>query len=126
MPKQKKEESRADATTGNAVSVLEQLQKNSARKGGSRIKARSYEVNMYPIGIESIRLAPQAIGILGLILMAEKLVMTESEIFDVLEAGADQISSKQTPWKVFQYYRKPLVEAGFLTEKVVTAATTDK
>lgn len=122
MSAQKKEESKKnEATTVDAATVLETLKKNSARKGGSRIKNRNYKVST-PSNLDNVRLAPQAINCVGVILGIGKEEITETELFNALEDNAVVFGeSKQTPWKIFQYYRKPIMEAGFLREVVAAA-----
>jgi len=105
----------AKKNTVEISSVLETLKHNAARKGGARIKNRKYAVNI-PESLENIRLAPQAIAVVGVILEQEKPEITEVEIFTAVGAAKDQLGSKQTPWRVFQYYKKAIIEAGFITE----------
>lgn len=103
----------------DAANILEVLRKNSARKGGSRLKDRKYAICKDVSNLDNIRLAPQAINCVGVILSMDKEEATESELFNALENNAEVFGeSKQTPWKIFQYYRKPIMEAGFLREKI--------
>lgn len=96
--------------------TLEVLQHNAAKKGASRIKNRTYAVVLEPENLDQIRLAPQAITCVGVILSSGKEEITEMELFNLLDENVEQFNSKQTPWKIFQYYKKPIMEAGFLKE----------
>ena len=100
--------------------IISMLQNNSKRSGGSRLKNHKYSVQV-PEDLSTIKLAPQAIAIVGIILEwleeAEEPQIVESELFDLLEPHKE-LSAKQEPWKVFKYYQKKIEEAGFLTKIV--------
>lgn len=101
--------------------VLAMLKANSARKGGRRLKDRSYQIKKEWTAEElaSRRLSPQAISCVGVILSLDGEVVTEQELFYAFDAATAQFeSSKQTPWEVFNYYRAKIVDAGFLFEIV--------
>ena len=111
------------ATKKEAVNVLETLKNNAARKGGSRLKDRSYEVKLEeewtPEELAEVSLSPQGITCVGVILAQHKPVITERELFNAFNEAEEQFAgSKQGPWQIFQYYRKKIVDAGFLTEVI--------
>ena len=104
------------------------LQANAKRKGGSRIKKRRYEIYIPTMEeIMDLSLAPQAIAIAGIIMhhveASGTTFITEGELFNLIEGAVDQLTTTQTPWKVFQYYRKPIMEAGILKEIVADSTT---
>ena len=106
----------------NAVAdVLAMLVNNSAKKGGARLKVRDYAIQSVIENLSEVRLAPQAIALVGLILgelVDEETegTISESELFTLFDEA--ELGSKQSGWKVFQYYRKNIIEAGFLTEVI--------
>jgi hypothetical protein len=101
--------------------VLAALNANSARKGGRRLKDRNYTVKNEWTAEELavIHLGPQARTCVGVILGLEVEAANEQELFAAFsdpKVVEEFPSTKQTPWEVFNYYRKKIVEAGFLTE----------
>jgi len=96
--------------------MLEALKANSKRQGGRRFKKRKYIVK--EDGDVNVKLSPQAIRCLEILFEGGKLEYTEEEAHGLFD-GADMGKSKQEPWKVFQYYRKSLVDAGWIVlEKI--------
>jgi hypothetical protein len=133
MATKKQNENKNETAAVNPVSILEQLKKTSGRKGGSRIKNRTYKITAISaeeIVEKNISLSPQAIICVGIILeqmIANGPEITEAKLFDALEDGVEQFgTTKQTPWKIFQYYRKPIMEAGFIREVVNASASTEE
>ena len=89
--------------------ILEAVKERSGRKGGSRVKNRVYKILD---GNEGAKLSPQAIKCLEILYSTDKAEMSEQEVFDLFQTA--EMNTKQTPWKIFQYYRKSLVEQGFI------------
>lgn len=117
----KKHEDEGSKITSDKSDVLALLKANSARKGGRRLKDRSYTIKKEwsPEELGACRLSPQAITCVGVILDIEGDVVTEQELFNTFDAAAEQFEgSKQTPWEVFNYYRAKIVDAGFLVEVI--------
>ena len=98
----------------SAQQVLEAIKAANVREtGGKELKAtRIYKVAL--TGDASAKLAPQAIKLLEILFSLKNLTANEVELFEIIESHKE-ISKKQSPWLIFQYYRKVLVEAGFLS-----------
>lgn len=98
--------------------ILEKLRENGKRVGGRRVKPRKYIIIID--GNVEVKLSPQAITCLDILFTAKKNEMMEEEVAKLMESNAEKFGkTKQTPWKIFQYYRKQLVDSGFLKiEKV--------
>ena len=101
--------------TKKKTDVLETLKKNCGRKGSGGLKDRDYVVS--EDGDVNIKLAPQAINCLEILFGIEGGRISEKDLFAMFDTDPVKekfVKSKQTPWKIFQYYRRSLVEAGFL------------
>lgn len=104
-------------------SIMEQLAKNAGGgKSGKRIKKRVYDVQ---VGDMTHNFAPQALKIIAVLLgmVTDEAgevtggLVREAEIAATLEENEELFKgSVQTPWKLYQYYRKALKDTGFLTE----------
>jgi hypothetical protein len=114
-----KENTMATAKKEQKIDVLEQLKLNATRKGGTRLKDRTYAVKREwtPEELANVSLSPQGIACVGVILGMEKDEVSEKELFNAFNDAEDQFTgSKQSPWQIFTYYRKKIEYAGFLTE----------
>lgn len=112
-----------ERTIMSNTDILAKLRENSKRKGGKRFRNREYTIKTD--GNMDSRLSPQAITCLEILFASGKKTVSEEELHNILMEAADQFKTKQTPWKVFQYYRKSIIEAGFLTMvKVAKKETT--
>ena len=96
--------------------IISKLRENAKVNSGRRIQNREYTIKE---GNLDSKLPKQAINILEILMTEGKEVMTEQEVMELMSKHPE-LSKKQDPWKVCQYYRKSLVDAGFLTvEKIV-------
>ena len=97
-----------------AVTVIAQLRENVKRASGNKVKDRKYEILL--TGDTKVKMSPQAVTLLEAIFGTNKSEMTEQEIFDLVNTPevTEKLHTKQSPWKIFQYYRKTMVDAGFL------------
>ena len=94
--------------------ILEKLRENSKKRTGTRARNREYTIST-DVNVD-IRLSPQAITCLEILFANKKTNMMEAEVIELLEKSAEKFGkTKQSPWKIFQYYRKSLVEAGFIS-----------
>ena len=89
--------------------ILNSVRERSGKKGGSRIKNRTYKVLD---GNEHAKLSPQAVRCLEIIYEQDKEELSEQEMFDLFQDC--EMKTKQEPWKIFQYYRKSLKDQGFI------------
>jgi len=96
----------------NKTKVLEALQANRASLKGARLSStKKYSVHMD--GDTTVVLPPQAIALLAIMFDEDQDTWTEVELHELINSHTE-ISEKQQPWKVFAYYRKRLIDAGFL------------
>jgi len=96
----------------NTAAIIAALNANKATKKGARLmSSRTYTVT--PSGDMTSVLPPQAIAILG-IMLTDAGPWNEIELHAMLMEHTE-VSAKQTPWQIFTYYRKKLVESGFVT-----------
>ena len=93
--------------------ILETLMKTAKTKA---LKNRTYEI--LETGNVNVKLAPQAVKCLAVLFGMNKAKVTEVEIQDAMEAS--DLVTKQTKYGVFKFYKKDIMEAGFLKE-IVTA-----
>jgi hypothetical protein len=93
--------------------VLAALKANRATLKGARL-SNTKEYTVHVDGDTTVVLPPQAISLLAILFEQDKETWTEVELHSLI-SGHTEISEKQEPWKVFAYYRKTLVDAGFLT-----------
>lgn len=97
--------------------VIGKLREN-VKRGGRRIQNRVYRISTE--GNTEIRLSPQAITCLEILFSSKKKELQESEVAELISANAEKFGkTKQEPWKIFQYYRKALKDAGFLTVETI-------
>lgn len=98
--------------------ILDKLRENSKRRGGNRAKNREYTIKTD--GNAETKLSPQAITCLEILFAEKRNKMMEQEIIGLINDNAAKFGeTKQSPWKIFQYYRKSLVNAGFIVvEKI--------
>jgi len=89
--------------------LLNEIKERSGKRGGNRIQNRVYRILE---GNENSRLSPQALKCLEILFATDKNEMSEQEVFDLFDKA--EMKTKQTAWKVFQYYRKILVDQGFI------------
>jgi len=97
--------------TDTKKTLLETLRENSKKQGGRRFKNREYQIK--EDGDVTQKLSPQAIKCLEILFENGENPISEQDAFNLFE-GADFGKSKQNGWKIFQYYRKSLIDAGFL------------
>ena len=102
--------------TEEMKSVIEKLKENNARKGGRSIKNRNYEIHVD--GDVGQKFSPQAVMCLEVLFEQDTELISEQDLFNVF--GSEGVlekfeKSKQDPWKIFQYYRKQICDAGFVT-----------
>ena len=94
--------------------VLNALKANKASRTGTRLStSKKYEI--HTDGDLTAVLPPQALLLLEIMFNADVETWTEAELYDLF-SGHTEISEKQTPWKIWQYYRPRLIEAAFVTE----------
>jgi hypothetical protein len=93
--------------------VLNALQSNRANLKGARLSSTK-EYTIHLDGDVTVVLPPQAISLLEIMFSDERETWTEVELHELINSHTE-ISEKQEPWKVFAFYRKKLIEAGFLT-----------
>ena len=91
--------------------VMEALNANRNKKAGARLSEK--KVYTAQIGDMTAVLPPQAIKLVEILLTNEG-PWTEVELHELIQEHKD-ISVKQEPWAIFKYYRKQLIESGFLT-----------
>jgi len=89
--------------------VLNKIRESSVKKGGSRVKNRTYKILD---GDATVRLAPQQVKCLEILYAQDKNELSEQEVFDLFSVA--DMNTKQTAWKIFQYYRKDLCDKGFI------------
>lgn len=95
--------------------IIAHLRTLSGRKGGNGVKNRKYIMGA---GDPTIRLSPQAVSCLEVMFEGGKPTYTEAELYPMFET-TDKFTGKLGGKKVFQYYRKSLVKAGWFTiEKI--------
>lgn len=96
--------------------MLSQLLENNKRNNGTRIQNRVYKMQS---GDTAAKIGKTGITCLEVLFEGEN-EMTEQRVHELVHEHADKFaSSRQKPWKIFQYYRKQLIDAGFLVvEKV--------
>jgi hypothetical protein len=123
MSKPKKEATPAGPVEAKTVEeVMATLAANAGGKIGARIKNRTYDIK---IGSLDNNFAPQCRQVLSVLLglaiddkgeIRPSTLVKEAKILEVMEAHAEEFTTVQGPWKLFQYYRKQLVDAGWLKE----------
>lgn len=94
--------------------IIAKLNENAKRSTGGKIKDRKYEI--LTTGDVNVKMSPQAITILKSMFELKKNIVSEQELFDMMNVPVmiEKLKTKQNPWKIFQYYRKTMVDAGFL------------
>ena len=97
----------------NISEVMEMLKNNSKGKSGLRTRNNVKYTKMIPEEI-NVSLPPQAIELVGIILNDSNDSWTEPELQKLIDENSEVLKTKQEPWKIFQYYRKALIDAGFL------------
>lgn len=98
------------ASTTDIASAIDAARAQAGKRGPRAIKNRTYT---FAVGNPTVRLAPQAVTILEAIAALGKTSVTEQELHDAVEAA--NFATKQGKWRVFQFYRPALIEAGWLT-----------
>ena len=94
--------------------IIAALNANRSVKKGARLSStRKYTVHMD--GDLTAVLPPQALAVLTILLTNEDNEWTEVALHTLLSEHTE-ISDKQKPWAIFTYYRKKLVDSGFLTD----------
>lgn len=98
-------------TKSEAIEALTTLRANAKHMRSSSVAYRKYEVTA---GRADVKLAPQAISIIE-ILVKKNLgkEITEAEI-EKLVSAPDALRTRQEPVRIWQYYRKAIIEAGWI------------
>ena len=91
--------------------IIAQIEQNASKV--RIVKDVTYVVNVQ--GDTKVRFAPQARTILIAILKSEKAEIKTSEILELEDVK--NIKTKQSPERIFAYYKKAIIEAGFLSAK---------
>ncbi len=97
----------------NKASILAALNNNKKTRNGARLstkKTYSLEFN----GDLTWAPPPQALKLLEIMYEPEEESWNEQELHDLISEHTE-ISEKQTPWAIFKYYRKQLIDNGFLS-----------
>lgn len=97
--------------TAQQNKLIEELTKN-AKVRNTKTLTRKFEVR--EDGDKAVKMSPQAVQILATIFTLGKKIVTEQEIVTAVEAS--ELKTKQPKSRIWQYYRKSLVEAKFLVE----------
>jgi hypothetical protein len=95
--------------------IIAQIEQNN--QSGKRVKNRTYVTNLQ--GDTKAKFAPQARMVLIAILKHADVTgnaeITEQAMMELVENLP--LDTKQEKWKIFQFYRKSLIDAGFLKIK---------
>ena len=89
--------------------ALEQLE-TVAKTRTAKISNKKYSVQVGTI----TKMAPQAVVCIKAIAGVNKEILTEQEIHEAIEDS--ELITKQDKWSIYKYYKKQIIEAGFLTE----------
>jgi len=98
----------------NKTKVLEALKSNGGTRKGARLSTTKTFTASVDGNLDAV-LPPQAIALLEVLFNEDQDTWTEKALFDLLSVHTE-ISEKQSPWKIWQYYRKRLIEQGFIVE----------
>ena len=101
--------------SNNINEILATLNENSKKRGNSRVRANVIYTQSVPEDMSVIQLPPQAITLVGIILADTLEEWREPELMDLIEENVEQLKTKQPSWKIFQFYRKKLIDARFLS-----------
>ncbi len=85
----------------------------TAAKVKRTAKNRTYVVSRE--GDKTVKLTPQAVECLRIVFSVGKDEIPEVELIEAFSKA--EIKTKQDKFRIFQYYRKNLVEAGWITVK---------
>ena len=91
------------------AAALEQLE-TVAKTRAAKISNKRYSVQVGTI----TKMAPQAVVCIKAIVGVDKEIITEQEIHDAIEES--ELVTKQEKWSIYKYYKKMIMDAGFLTE----------
>ena len=87
----------------------------TARPSRPKSTDRVYVVNMANIGAAS-HLTKQAAVCLSLIIESGKTDgIVENDLAELLRQNGARLNTKQDPWKIFNFYKKALIEAGIIS-----------
>ncbi len=100
------------AKTVNLV-AREALESDVTEKKSLRLNKNRKYIKKSLESIEDAQLAPQAEKLADVIMTSEKESWTEPEMHKLVRS-IKGLSEKQANWKIFQHYRKSLVDAGIL------------
>lgn len=92
------------------LEMLEQLSKVSKTRSTGKMLMKNYT---FQVG-QLVKLPPQAVECIKIIANLGKSELTEMEIHTAIQES--ELKTKQDKWSIFKYYRKNIIEAGFLTE----------
>lgn len=105
------------STQMTAEQVMEMLNNNRKSRTGTRARPHVTYTRHVPADLGDVRLPPQAIVLVGALLSADVDTWTEPELQEIVQNCSEDLKTKQEPWKIFQYYRTALIDAGFLSMK---------
>ena len=94
--------------------VLAILTANQKTRGSKKSRENVMYTFTVPSDLSGIQLAPQALKIIACLLSEDESEWNEPTLMDIV-ASIEELSAKQTNWKIFQYYRKQFIDAGFLS-----------
>jgi len=97
--------------TSKMSNVIATLQANSKVRG-KRVMNRTFTVKSD--GDLNVKLSPQAVKCLEIICSLEQEEISEQGLVDLFVDDCGLVT-KQDPYRVFQYYRKSLIDAGWIT-----------
>jgi hypothetical protein len=95
--------------------VLAALNANKTTRKGLRLDNKRI-ITVKTTGDVTVKLAPQAITLLEIMYSQEATTWTEVQLHELFNQYPE-ITEKQTPWKIWKFYSKTLVDAGFVTIK---------
>lgn len=106
-------------TKAEALDMITELKANAKHMRSSSVSFRKWEVG---VGSREVKLAPQAIAIIE-VLVKKNLgkEMTEADI-EKLVSAPDVLKTRQNPVRIWQYYRKAIMDAGWIKPVNVNVA----
>lgn len=88
------------------------LELEAKKSKGPRIKNVEYSVKDLGEGTGFSKLPPQAKTVLGWI--QDEGPVSEEKLREIAAQRAEELKTKQDPWRIFQYYRPRLINEDFL------------
>lgn len=96
--------------TNEMTEMLEKLGAMSKTRSSGKMLLKNYTFQVGTL----VKLPPQAVECIKIIANLGKSELTEMEIHTAIQES--ELKTKQDKWAIFKYYRKNIIEAGFLTE----------